>query len=136
MLVYIHGGIMILGVVLMTAGLVLARFFRRRRGWLRLHRALGIAGSVAVAGGFVVAIAMVTLAGGTHFGVLHGKMGALAVFMTTLTPVLGQLTIAIPTRAARIRPYHRRGGYITLVLVLMMVVSGLSLVGVIPTFGP
>ena len=135
-LLYLHGGSMLLGFLLMAAGFTAARYFRQRRSWFPIHRRFGVAGAAAVVAGFTAALFMVTVGGGSHFGVPHGKAGAAAVLASVLTPLLGQLQFTLRSRAAVLRRRHRQAGYVTLVLVALTALSGLALVGVLPGPGP
>jgi len=129
-LLYLHAGFMIAGLVLMTAGVTVARLMRKRPWWLRGHRALGACGSLAVLCGITAAVAMV--AGGPHFQVLHAWTGAVVALAAVATPVLGQLQFVLTQRRAEIRKVHRRAGAMTLVLLFLNILSGLVLVEVIP----
>lgn len=126
---YIHVSFMITGLILMTGGVVVARFYRTWRRWLKLHRGFGAAGAVSIVAGFMAAVYMVSLSGGPHISVLHARIGALTVLMGVFTPLLGQLQFLIPSRAAHIRPRHRQAGFITLFLGLSAVIAGLALLG-------
>jgi hypothetical protein len=129
---YFHAGFMIAGLVLMTAGVTVARLMRNKPWWLRGHRVLGACGSLSVAGGFATALAMVSVSGGPHFEVLHAWVGALVVLAAAATPVLGQLQFALKERRAEIRKAHRWAGAMTLILLSLNLLSGLVLAGVIP----
>lgn len=132
MLLYLHAGFMIAGLVLMTAGVTVARLMRKRPWWLRSHRALGACGSLAVLCGITAAVAMVAGFGGPHFQVLHAWTGAVVALGAAATPVLGRLQFVRTQRRAEIRKAHRRAGAMTLVLLFLNILSGLVLVEVIP----
>ncbi len=123
---------MIAGLLLMTAGVTVARLMRGKPWWFRFHRALGACGSLSVAGGFSAALAMVSDFGGPHFQVLHAWVGTLMVLSSMTTPVLGQLQFVLKERRAEIRKLHRRAGAITLILISLNIISGLVLAGIIP----
>jgi uncharacterized iron-regulated membrane protein len=123
---------MITGLVLMTAGVTVARLMRKRPWWLRGHRALGACGALSVLCGISAAVAMVAGFGGPHFQVLHAWVGAIAAFFATATPVLGQLQFVLKERRAEVRKLHRWSGAMTLILLFLNILSGLVLVEVIP----
>jgi len=131
-LLYLHAGFMITGMVLMTAGVFIARFMRKKPWWLRSHKALGICGVLSIALGFSTAVNMVAASGDEHFDVLHAYVGAVVILAATATPVLGQLQFVLKERRAEIRKIHRWAGAITLILISLNIISGLVLAGVIP----
>jgi len=89
MVIYVHGGFMVTGFSLMVAGFTVARFLRKKRFWLRAHRALGLSGASSIGLGFLTALYMVSDFGGDHFAVLHAYVGAVTVFLSAMTPTLG-----------------------------------------------
>jgi hypothetical protein len=131
-LLYFHAGFMIAGLVLMTAGVTIARLMRKKTWWLRGHRAMGACGSLSVVCGFATALCMVADFGGPHFQVLHAWVGSLVVLSATTTPVLGQLQFVLKERRAEIRKIHRWAGAMTLILISLNILSGLVLAGIIP----
>ncbi|OPY08233.1 MAG: Eukaryotic cytochrome b561 [Syntrophaceae bacterium PtaB.Bin038] len=132
MLLGLHAGFMIAGLVLMTAGVTTARLMRKRPWWLRVHRALGACGALSVLFGVSAAVAMVAGFGGPHFQVLHAWVGAVAAFFAVATPALGQLQFVTRQRRAEVRKLHRWAGAMTLILLFLNILSGLVLVEVIP----
>ncbi len=133
MLLYLHAGFMIAGLVLMAAGVAVARRMRKRPWWLRGHRALGACGSISVLCGFAAALTLVAGFGGPHFQVPHTWAGAAVVLCAVATPVLGQLQFAVKQRRAEIRKAHRMAGALTLILLFLNILSGLVIAEIIPT---
>ncbi len=132
MLLVLHAGFMIAGLVLMTAGVTVARLMRKRPWWLRGHRGLGACGSLSVLCGLSAAVAMVAGFGGPHFQVPHAWVGALAALFAAATPVLGQLQFILKERRAEARQLHRPAGATTLLHLIPNTLSGLVLVEVLP----
>ena len=132
MVIYVHGGFMVTGFSLMAAGFAVARFLRKKRFWLRTHRALGLSGASSIGLGFLTALYMVSDFGGDHFAVLHAYVGAVTVFLSAMTPTLGQLPFVLRSRAAEIRTWHRWSGAMTLLMVFLTILSGLVQAGVLP----
>lgn len=129
MLLYFHAGFMITGLVLVAAGVTVARLMRRRPWWLRGHRAMGVCGTLAVVAGFSTAVYMVADFGGPHFEVLHAWVGALVMLAATVTPLLGQLQFVLKKWRAHMRRFHRWTGAMTLILLSFNIVSGLVITG-------
>ncbi|MCX5834524.1 MAG: hypothetical protein NTV99_08465 [Deltaproteobacteria bacterium] len=132
MVIYVHGGFMVTGFFLMATGFAVARFLREKRFWLKAHRALGLSGASSIGLGLLAAIYMVFSFGGEHFAVLHADVGAVTVFLSAMTPLLGQLQFVLRSRAADIRTWHRWSGAMTLLMVFLTILSGLVQAGVLP----
>lgn len=132
MLLYLHAGFMITGLALMTAGVFIARFMRKKPWWLRSHRALGICGVLSIALGFSTAVYMVAASGDEHFVVLHAWAGAVVILAAVATPILGQLQFTMKNRRTELRNAHRWAGAMTLILIPLNMISGLVLAGYIP----
>jgi predicted acyltransferase len=123
---------MITGLALMTAGVFIARFMRKKPWWLRSHRALGICGVLSIALGFSTAVYMVAASGDEHFVVLHAWAGAVVILAAVATPTLGQLQFTMKNRRTELRNAHRWAGAMTLILIPLNMISGLVLAGYIP----
>ncbi len=132
MLLYPHAGFMMTGIVLMAAGVFIARCRRARPGWLRRHRALGIGGAVSIVLGFLAALYMVAESGDEHFSVLHAYAGALAILAAAATSILGQLQFTMKNMRAELRKAHRWSGALTLIIIALNMISGLVVAGIIP----
>jgi hypothetical protein len=131
-LLYVHAGFMTTGLVLMAAGVCIARYMRKHPWWLRSHRALGICGALSIVLGFLAAVYMVAVSGDEHFEVLHAWAGAVVILAATASAILGQLQFTLKNRRAELRKAHRWAGAMTLILVPLNMISGLVLAGIIP----
>jgi len=131
-LLYLHAGFMITGMSLMTAGVFIARYMRKKPWWLRSHRALGICGVLSIALGFSTAVYMVAASGDEHFAVLHAWAGAVVILAAMATPILGQLQFTMKNRRTELRNAHRWAGAMTLILIPLNMISRLVLAGIIP----
>lgn len=118
---------MVAGFLLMIAGAAMAIFMRHRRGWLKIHKALGSLAPICLLCGFSSAILMVAVSSGEHFGVAHAYLGLVATAMTFLTPVLGYAQFKMKDPSGKIRMLHRWSGRVTLILACVAVVSGLQM---------
>lgn len=115
----------------MTAGVVIARFLRQKRWWLKVHRPAGITGAVFVSAGLAAAIVMVSQSGGSHLQVPHTWLGLATVLCAITAPTLGHLQFKIRSKIQQLRLWHRQIGYIALLLVLLSVLSGLFAAGIL-----
>ena len=126
-----HAALMIAAWVLFTAGFLLARFVRKRRWWLKVHRSLGVAGALVVLSGFFAQVIDIALTGREHFTIVHAYVGAVAVGLAVLTPALGHLQFRLPAAAPRVRVFHRWSGRVTISLMLINILLGLSYIGLL-----
>jgi len=113
-------------------GVAAARLLRKKPYWLKTHRALGLAGASSIGLGFLTALYMVSDYGGEHFSVLHANVGTVTVFLSFMTPALGQFQFVFRSRATDIRTWHRWSGAMALVMVFLAILSGLVQAGILP----
>lgn len=126
----IHGLVMGSGLGLMVAAGIISRFLKRKRWWLKTHRALGIAGAVVLIPGAVTAWRLVEASSGVHLDAPHTWLGAAALALSWTAPVLGLLAFRIRSHAVRLRTLHRWTGRLALAAVITAALSGLRLAGV------
>lgn len=131
LLLQAHAVLMIFAFSIMLAGGIIARFMKKKVWWLKVHRSLGITGAIF----FIVAIfaiaLQITLTERAHFRVVHSWIGFVAFIFTLLTPTLGILQLKFRSVALRLRSFHRWSGRITLCLIVINIVLGLSMMGFI-----
>jgi hypothetical protein len=126
-----HAILMTLGFVLMTTGMLIARYLKARSWWLKAHKPLGAFGSLFALAGLFTTIFMVSQSTGIHFRVPHAYLGAITFIFVAMTPILGYAQLKVRNSRATIRAIHRWSGRITIVLMLLTLLSGSSLVGLI-----
>lgn len=130
-MIILHGGFMTVALLLMAAGAVTARFMKKKRWWLKAHRFLETAGYASLLAGLLAAVVMVSLFSGTHLALPHAWLGLIIVIGATGTFTMGLLQFRMPERARSIRPLHRWSGRITIALLTINILSGLTLIGII-----
>jgi hypothetical protein len=126
-----HAGLMFVGFLLFLAGFAIVRLMRRKRWWLKAHRALGITGAVIVVCGLFAEALHISLAGMQHLKVPHAYVGIVAVFLALVTPVLGHLQFKFPRSVTLLKRLHVTAGGTLLVLVAINIILGLSIAGII-----
>jgi hypothetical protein len=127
-----HAALMTLGLALLTTGMLVARYRKARKGWLPLHKALGLAGAIFAFLGLITAVYMVAVSSGRHFAAVpHTYLGALALLFLGMTPLLGYAQFHVTASRSTLRAIHRWSGRITLLLIALTLLSGLSLVGLL-----
>ena len=124
-----HAALMSLGFVALSTGIFVARYLKTRQWRLKLHKAFGIVGVLFVLSGFSLAIYMVAGSTGQHFTFPHDYLGAIAIIFVCITPILGYAQFHVSSNRATIRTIHRWSGRITVILVFITILSGLSVVG-------
>lgn len=112
----------------LLSGWLVARYARRRRWWLRVHRGLAYGGVFLVFTGFAVMFLGKT---GGHFRVPHAWMGAAVLVLAVATPVLGNLQFVLREKAKGIRAAHRFSGRVAIALMGINIFSGLRLAGIL-----
>ena len=128
---YVHAFVMTAGLLAMTAGVSVARFLRRKQWWLKIHRTAGIAGAVCLSIGFAAAVVMISQSGDGQFKVPHAWLGLATVLCAVAAPTLGHLQFKIRSKMQQLRLWHRRTGYVALILTLLSALSGLVVAGII-----
>ncbi len=129
--VYLHLGLMSTSFLAMAAGIVVSRFFRKKKWWMKVHKVLGAAAVAMALLGIIIIAISVQASGGPHFRVSHAFYGAAALVLLLISPALGfaMFKTKNKTTIARIKKLHRWSGRITLVLMAVTMVAGFSLAG-------
>jgi hypothetical protein len=123
-----HAALMIIGYSMMLVGVIFAKFYRKKKWWLKRHKLLGKLGAGLSVAGLVSAFVMVSLSSGEHFRVPHAYVGVVAIIFAVMTPTLGIAQFKVKKKKAKIRTFHRWFGRITLVVMFINIVFGLNLV--------
>lgn len=131
LLTYIHGSFVSAGFLLMFAGMVTARFMKKKTWWFRLHKALGILGACFVFTGICFISLHLFLVSAGHFNLTHGYVGSFVALLSVVTAVMGFVMVKIYSIASKIRPVHRWMGRLVLLSMAANIVSGLYLMGII-----
>jgi hypothetical protein len=123
---------MSLGVFLMAAGVVTVRYYRKKTGWFRLHKMLGLLSTVLLGAGGIAAVSMVYREeGGTHFDVPHTWVGGFVIVLMIGTLAAGFAQTRVLNKK-RMRLVHRSAGRTVVVLALVAVIMGAIAAGIIP----
>jgi len=126
MVLLFHAALMSLGFLCSAGAAATAIFFRKRRWWLKVHRALGYAAGGLAAAGFLAAWWMVAASpAGGHFHVPHAKMGLVTVILILATPTAGALQLRVRTMTPVLRKIHVGLGRISVVLMAITLLMGL-----------
>jgi hypothetical protein len=122
----LHASLMGTGFLLALSALFIAMTQRRKRWWLRVHRPLGLAGTVTMLLGAAAAVAAVTaLPKPAHFASPHTWVGGLTVVLAAGASTLGFLQFRIPAKAADFRAFHRLVGRLVDLIAPIAILMGL-----------
>jgi hypothetical protein len=112
------------GFLLILSAALTARFMKRKKGWLSLHKSLGIFGAVLVLTGLVVAVVMVSSPYQINLATEpHAYLGMIIALMAAYMPFLGFLQIT--RRDRKLRALHRWSGRLVIALMVINVYLGL-----------
>lgn len=127
---YVHAGLMSIGFLLLFFGFVLARYMKRKRWWLKVHRVFGVSGASLTLLGFFIVVLRIYLAGRPHFTIAHAYVGLVIVILALMIPVLGFMQFKIREVSGKIRPIHRFSGWLILILMMINIVLGMHAAGI------
>ena len=127
----VHATLLILGFFSMVTGVFVAMFKRKEKWWLKLHKNLGLAGATLTVLGLFMGLYMVEEATGVHFRVPHAFLGVITIIFVVTTLLLRFLAMSMKERGKQLMGFHRWSGRITLILMIMAIISGLSVAGVL-----
>jgi hypothetical protein len=116
----IHAGFMVFGFVLMGTGIVIARFFKKKRWRLKAHKIITVLGAFCGMVGLIFGIVMVQISTGDHFRILHGIVGAVSVLTFVVTPLLGFFMFSIKGKGKQMRMAHMWLGRIDVLLLMII----------------
>ncbi len=123
-----HAVLMVLGFVLLLTGALVARYMKKRSGWLKVHKAAQILGSALALVGVILGVYMVSITTGQHFRVPHAFVATIAAILILANISLGYLQFR---EGSNLRVVHRWVGRAVLILLLINIMLGLSLVGIL-----
>jgi hypothetical protein len=125
-----HASFMVLGFIFLIMGICIAKTMRKKRWWLKTHRALGVLGAIFGIIGIIIAIIMVESAGTGHIRYPHSLIGIITIIFLLITPTLGY-KISKGKTSKGLKATHCWIGRIALILMIFNIVSGLVLKGII-----
>lgn len=128
----IHAALMTAGFLFFLSALIVAMTQRRKRWWLKIHKAFGLTGGSLLLLGAIVAVAAVaSTPEGRHLRTPHTWLGVLTISVAIITPALGLLQFRIPQKAATIRVYHRLFGRLLNLMAPIAILLGLLVAEII-----
>ncbi|MEN6492387.1 MAG: cytochrome b561 domain-containing protein [Rectinema sp.] len=117
----------------MISAIVIARYFKTKKWWLKAHRVLNIGAVIFAVAGLVFALLMVSSTGGPHIRVPHAVIGAVTLVLLVVMPFLGSAIFKTKDKKAiqNLKKTHRHMGRITALMLTVTVAAGLTLAGIL-----
>lgn len=110
----------------MLTGMILARCFKKKKWWLKVHRFLGAAGAALGIGGVITAAYMVSRTTGIHLRIIHSWAGLSALLLFAFTPTLGIIMLKGGPHAKTYRKIHRWAGRLALLVMAAAILLALA----------
>jgi hypothetical protein len=118
--------------ILMIFAMLVARYMKRKRWWLKAHRRTELTGVVLSVLGIISVEYLIMATTRAHFRISHSYLGAAAIVFLVLAPVFGRLYLkAKAKRKPFFKMFHRWVGRTALLLTLAAVVYGLLQIQII-----
>ena len=133
--ILLHMILMIGFLFFSISGIITARYYKKRTSnWLKNHKLLMITGLGSGLLGIAWIVYVIQVDVGIHFTVPHHFLGAITVLIALSAPILGFKLMSRKTKNTikpTLRKIHKWVGGLSLLLVLVTVLTGLSLFGII-----
>lgn len=127
----LHIFLMSLSFAGMTIGALIARYYKKSKLWLKIHRPLGAISSLTGAVGVITAGIMVQISSGTHLRVPHAIAGLIVILLCLAMPVLGFAIFKSKVNKKEIKTIHRVLGRVTITSMALVILSGLLTAGIL-----
>lgn len=124
-LISVHGGLMGLGFLCMVVAIIIAKFFRKKDWWFKVHRGLNVAAPILAIAGIITAIIMVTPTYGVQLPLFHHVIGLITLVLLIVQPILGfsMFKSKDKDKKAQMRKLHKILGWITPVMYLVAIIA-------------
>ena len=126
-----HSLPLVLSFILMTAGMLVARYGKKNKKWLAIPKPLGTGGALLGIIGLGFGVRMVALSTGMHFRVPHAWLGTTTLVLAVAAPILGQSMFKVKKNKAEVRKLHRWVGRAAIILMALTIISGLFQAGIL-----
>ncbi|RKX78764.1 MAG: hypothetical protein DRP60_05175 [Spirochaetes bacterium] len=126
----IHAVLMSISFAALSSGIVISRFYFKKKWRYKIHKKLGITAGITGVTGLLLAFTIVQISSGAHLTSPHTILGAVTGLLLILTPLAG-LQIRKTKKKKQMKLSHRTMGYITLVLIIFTILSGLLFTGIL-----
>ena len=121
--------------LLILSGMMISRYGKKKKWWLKTHRAFGSIGSIGAVAALILAVVMISITHGYHLSNTHGIFGLITVVLLLVTPFMGYWMTSpkggSPEVKKKLRVIHRWIGRVTLLLMAVTIIFGLQLSGIL-----
>ena len=125
----VHAILMASALLSVTAGILISLLRKGRRNTYKLHRTLGLYAALSGLIALLIAVTMVQTSSGIHLSSPHSYLGLITALLLICTPLIMLLK---KTRTKKtVRRLHRFIGYLTVLLMVSTIVTGLFFVGIL-----
>ena len=130
---YLHIGLMALAILAKATAVSAAMFFRRRKDWFKVHKALNYTANAALLAGLAAAFLAVGLSQASALGLAHRLAGLATVLVAFAFLLVGRSISRQEGREAIAsrKGLHRLGGRIGIALMPCAALLGLVAVGLL-----
>jgi hypothetical protein len=131
-LLVFHNVSLTVAFILMLYAMFVARYLKKKRWWLKVHRRSMIAGVVLSGLGILSVEYIIFRADGSHFRVIHSWLGAIAIVLLVVTPLYGRLILKSPKdRKPFFKGLHKWMGRSALIVTAAAIIYGLIQIQII-----
>ena len=130
MLFTLHILLMAISTSGIIAGVSVAMFFRKKKNWMKIHKAVNLLSSIGVAAGIVIVFIYITSTGSEHFDGVHQIVGLIAFTAAFITIFLGFHQFKSKNKLAT-RVAHRWLGRFSLMMFITAIILGMMLINII-----
>ncbi len=132
LLLVIHNITLTISFIMMVWAMLVARYLKKRRWWLKTHRTLEIWGVILGIIGIIAAEYLLFSTSVNHLRIIHSYFGAAAVIALICTPIIGQLILkGQRERKPFFRMFHRWLGRSALFLTFISIILGLFQINIL-----
>lgn len=130
MLFLSHISLMTTATLGIVAGVSAAMFFRKKKNWMRIHKAINSLSFTGMAAGIIIAFIYVSSSSGEHINGFHQLIGLSAFIGVLITLLLGFHQFKAKNKPP-VRTAHRLTGRFSLLMLVSAVILGLKLINII-----
>lgn len=131
----IHAILMGAAFLLILGGMLISRYGKKKKWWLKTHKSFESIGSIGAVAALILAVIMIAATHGYHLSKTHSIFGLITVILLLGTPFMGYwMTNPKGGKAElkkKLRIIHRWVGRVTILLMAVTIIFGLQLAGIL-----
>jgi hypothetical protein len=130
-LVAAHALLLSASFLCLLAGMLISRYFKKKRWWLKTHRALGVSGALLGTAGLIAMVTMLSILSASHMRIFHSYLGLMTLLGMLAAPLVGLRILKARKGKQTLRIFHRWLGRSVLLLMAATIVLGLQRIGIL-----